>query len=194
MPKLFLTIILALGFIFTLLFYLIPEWQTFGALRAQMSTAKTLATEMDDLIKNRDTLVDTINTISKEDLERLEKMLPRGQNASQFLVLLEGLVVRHGLSIKRIDLGGAIETRGRTAAPGQPKPGLASAQPKSTKTINEFPLTIGLFGSYGAFKAFLADLEKNIRLTDTESISFTSPSRGDLTDFTIKVKTYYQPQ
>ncbi len=190
MPRLLITIILIFGTAVVGLFYLMPEWQDFGDIRKDAEDLAGINEEFDVLIQNRDGLIDLINSVSKDDLKRIDRALPQGLQAAEFLVTLERLSAKHGLALKRVDLASSaaqIQPRG-----GQPRPGGAPAILPKGGALNEFPVGITISGAYESFKGFLSDLEKNLRVVDVQNITFTSPEKSSAFEIVIKAKTYYQ--
>lgn len=190
MPRFFITIVLALGAIIVGFFYLAPQWRNFKSLREDSAALAGISEEFDTLIQNRDALLSLINSVSKDNLDRIESALPSGIHASEFLVTLERLAAKNNLVLRRVDLAASAaesQTRG-----GQPRPGGAPSSIPKTGGISEFPLGLAVSGTYDSLKGFLADLEGNLRIVDVKDITFTSPEKPSAFDITIKAKTYYQ--
>ena len=192
MVRIFISIILIFGTIVVGIFYLGPAWHTFQTIRSTTQNLADISTELDDLIQNRDTLIETINEISKNDLDRLQRALPQGINGAQFLVILEAAIVRFGLQINGIDIATApVGTVGTSGTRAQPKP-INTPAAKAPTTIGELPFSITVTGSYESIKNFIATLEQMVPFIDVTEISFNSPSRPDTFTVLIKAKTYYQ--
>lgn len=190
MPRLLITIILLFGAVVVGSFYLLPEWRSFRELREAAQELREISAELDLLTENRDELLSRINSISKDDLRRIDQALPTGPQSAEFLVLLEKLSSKNNLALRRVDL---ISEAALGSSPGgQPRPGGAPGKSVKTGGIAEFPVGISLGGSYEAFKGFLNDLEQNLRTVDVTDISFTSPEKVNAFDFAVKAKTYYQ--
>lgn len=190
MPRLFITIILLFGTATTGFFYLAPQWQNFKSLRGDSAALAGISEELDALIQNRDALLSLINSVSADNLERIDRALPSGVQASKFLVSLERLTAKNNLVLRRVDLASSaaqLNTRG-----GQPRPGGTPSSTVKSGGINELPVGLSVSGTYESLKGFLADLEKNLRLIDVEDITFTSPEKPSAFDIAIKAKTYYQ--
>lgn len=186
MPRIFITIILIFGSIVLGAFYLRPQWQEFANLRIETEDLASVSSELDELIANRDTLIQTINSVSKDDLTRVNSALPQGVKSAEFLIMLEALANRNRVTLKQIDISSASVNKS-----GQPRPGGAIAAP-AKGTIQEFPISLSVSGSYEAFKEFLRDLESNLRLVDILEITFNSSGRAGNLDFSLRGKTYYQ--
>jgi Tfp pilus assembly protein PilO len=193
MPRIFITIFFVAASILLGFFYARPEWRRFRALSQETAELEETSGEFDALIANRNKLLETVNSISKSDLDRLDRILPQGPRTSDFLIALEVLAAENGVSLRRIDLVTPdvekSEPFGRTL--GQPRPSGAAALPGPKEGAEALPFSVQVAGSYGAFKKFLASLEYNVRLIDVEDISF-SADKGDNSEFSLKAKTYYQ--
>lgn len=178
-------------------FYLRPEWQRFQDIGRAITELEEISKEFDDLIENRDDLLGRINSISKDNLDRVDRMLPHGPHASDFLVALEAITIENGMALRRIDLvspegekGEKSEAPARPSA-GQPKPAAAPA-PRAVKETQALPFNLQIAGSYTAFKKFLESMERNLRLIDVEDVSFSASGKAESFEFTVKAKTYYQ--
>lgn len=189
LPKLFLIIFLLFGAGVVGLFYLGPEWQKFQTLRQENRQLQQTSGELDGLTERRNTLIEEINAISKEQRNTIVQALPEGAAAADFLVNLEAMTKKRGLALKRVDLASTVEVKGGV---GQPKAGGIATATQTKGAILEFPVSLNVAGSYESFKEFLQDLEKNLRLIGVQEISFIAPSRGGTVDFTMRLKTYHQ--
>lgn len=191
MPRLAISILLLFGAAVTGLFYLGPEWQKFGRNREDVENLTSASAELDSILENRDALVKTINTISQTDLTRINKTLPQGPRASDFMVVLERMATDRGAVLKRVDL--ASFSQPQTPSSGQPRPGGAlGSGVLEPGTVKELPISLSVQASYLTFRRFLEDLERHIRLIEVEEISFNSPQKTTTLDFSLKAKTYYQ--
>ena len=212
MSRTFFSIIFVLGALVIGLFYVWPQWSQFSDMSVTIDNLTAVSKQYDDLIKNRDALLASINSISKENLDRLDQALPLGAHASEFLVALESYTVGNGVALKRVDLASPAQdttqqssgpivssSSVRTAqnpTPFQPRQQqvmLANLAPGAQKEIGDLPFSIEVSGSYESLKKFLAGLEHNLRLVDVSEIGFSAPEKAtDPIDVTLKAKTYYQ--
>ncbi len=192
MPKLFITIILLFGVAVMGGLYLLPEWNEFRAWQNTNASLQAISAEFDELIRQKDALIRTINTISKGDLERIERSLPRSPQAAELLVFLENAGATANVSLKRVDLV-SVTSGSRESGSAAPRPGGVMLDTKSgAKDISEFPFSVEISGSYGGFKTLLTDLEKSLRIVDVQSLSFGSPALANIFDVNLRAKTYYQ--
>ncbi|OGZ96737.1 MAG: hypothetical protein A3J10_03630 [Candidatus Sungbacteria bacterium RIFCSPLOWO2_02_FULL_54_10] len=198
MPRIFIAVILFAATLLLSVFYLRPEWDRFQTLRTDVAELEQISSEFDELIANRDKLLSLINSISKENLGRVDRMLPQGPHASDFLVSMEALTIQNSVALRRIDLvspeGDKSDAQPQRTGAGQgtPRPAGAVSSPRPVKEVQSLPFNLQVAGSYASFKKFLADMERNLRLIDVENISFSASGKGEISDFTLKAKTYYQ--
>lgn len=194
-------------------FYTLPAWQKFGTLGTDITALATASEEFDQLIANRDNLINLINGITKENLERLDAIFPQGAHASDFLVAVEALTTESAVALRRIDLvspsgGGQGTEKSGGVSTGQPRPTTAAGEPravgsgattegakKQEKAVGaqELPFSVQTAGTYQNFKKFLVNTERDLRLIDVDEISFSATGKKDESiEFTLKAKTYYQ--
>ncbi len=190
MAKLFITLILLFGVVVIGIFYLGPAWSNYQTLRQDAESLRAISSEFDELIKNRDALIDAINSISKSDLDRIDRSLPRGPQTAEFLVILDKIAAENRIALKNIDL--TPPSAPQAISPGQPRPATSPQTLKSSGSFQELPISLATVGSYEAFKNFLTSLEKNIRIIDLQNVSFGAPDQNNNINFSVKAKTYYQ--
>lgn len=213
MSRIVSAIVLLSGAAALLVFFVLPQWRNFQALGEEIGDLDEVGREFDDLIARREQILGVIGSISKENIDRLDRMLPRGPHTSDFLVSLEALAASSGVSLRRVDLvspqGAKSGTAaGRPVSAAQPRPVSSSGTPGEIANsaggeeaagsgedaeMRILPFAMQVAGSYGNFKRLLAGFEKNIRLIDVDEISFNSAGVKDQPlEFTVKATTYYQ--
>ena len=76
---------------------------------------------------------------------------------------------------------------------------LASASSSSGISYGVFPMEFSIEGKYNTFISFMKELERNLRIIDVKSISFSSSSQAgskngegsDIYIYSLKVQTYW---
>lgn len=131
-----------------------------------------------DIIKNRSDIINNIATLTKEyskrssDIARFTSIVPDKKSVPELVSSLQALTTQNGLQLETIALSG-----GTT---------------KSTDPYQGQPIDLTLTGSYPAFKSFLMNLEKNIRIIDIVSISASPISENSpIINFSVKGNAYY---
>lgn len=200
MPRIFIALILFAAAALMGALYLRPEWQRFAQLQTDIAELEEISHEFDELIGSRDALLSLMSAISKDNLGRVDRMLPQGPHAAEFLVSMEALTIQNGVILRRIDLVSpdqgkkSEQSQPRAGTAGTPRPAgaVAVSRPADADDTKTLPFNLQIAGSYESFKKFLQGLERNLRLIDVEDISFSAGSKGEIGDFTMKAKTYYQ--
>ena len=191
MAQLFITFALLFGSGIIGYFYAWSSWQDFSKLREASQNATSVSSELDELDKNRNDLLATINSVSKEDNTRIDESLPTSPRTGELLVFLENLSLKHGVTLRRVDLTVPPEEKPVETKSSQPRP--TGNVVKSIGGVKIFPITLELVATYDTFKTLLDDLERSLRIIDIQSVTFSAPSTlSDKMNFSLKGKTYYQ--
>ena len=193
-------IIIVISFLF---YYL---WFS-GVLENTKNKELLIETTKENIKKSNIELVETQKIIEKfvvlenYDLSKLYKMVPLGENIPDILVQLESLAVRSGINITGIDIKKEIIKENKNNGSNRKSfvGGLAGLLPEIfTEEINFDTLNSKLHrlnvnvkvsgtNNYFAIKNFLYSLERNLRLTDVKSFSYSSSSE----EYSFILKMYY---
>ncbi|MEK9148383.1 MAG: type 4a pilus biogenesis protein PilO [Patescibacteria group bacterium] len=179
MPRLTIGSLLLVLAVMIFVFGLQPQWKKISSLRSEIAQLQALSEEMTELIQLRDDLVQEYSAVPEENLDKILAMTPKDPGTADMLVDVETLAAKHGLLLSPVDFNIA------ERAPASPL-GEAAMRPYAVAS-----LTMGLRGSYEAFQAFLAALERNLRLVDVNKITFASGVIGPL-GFSLEGTMYYQ--
>ena len=123
-------------------------------------------------------ILDKYNSINKDDLTKLNKLLPSMANAVDLVVEVESMAKNSGLIIKDINVKKPEETQ--KSSFGEKKSG-----------VGNILITMKIVGPYKSFVSFLENLEKNLRLTEVERISFIAGD-ADSYEYNIVADTYWK--
>lgn len=123
---------------------------------------------------------ESFKKISGEEIKKIATILPKGKDTPSLLIEMEALAKENGLILSGIDIA---ET-GAISVPVQAQEGAASL---NIKKIN-INFKIQGINSYDKFKTFLSSIEKDIRLLDLNSLTY-SPAADS---YSISLVTYYQ--
>lgn len=173
----FFLLLLFIASLATLVFWGLPQWQTFQELRVQQAVLERIALNASEVVGVRDQLLARYNAVPVEDKERLEAILPAKATQETIISLLHELAIRHGLLLKRITIR---ETT-------QQNPLVANTQKKS---YDELTIEMGVAGTYTSFQAFLASVEQNARLLEIETVSFPA-GEADSLEFSLQARARF---
>lgn len=185
----FLIPVLVIVFLGAGYFFIWPQFQnvqdkqeSLDAVRADRDAAQT------NLEGIRQLLVDYDD--KQPDLEELDKSIPSSASVPELLANLENLVQQSSLSITSLNVTLPDLIAGASGAADDSEQGVGSAD------LTTITIDLGLQGEYPGLKAFLENLENNIRLFDISDVvvsntEVTGPQEGSQT-YSLKIDTYYQ--
>ncbi len=189
MPAILIAIAVALFFIFTS-----PLYNGLSDLRAEVASYNEALGNSKALEDARDQLTAKYNSFSKEDLARLQKLLPESVDNIRLILEIEQLAAPYGMALKNVQY--STEDAGVAPAGGAGAPAKAV---QSRKGYGVLDLEFTVSGSYDDFIKFLRDLENNLRLVDVSFLEFSSStgravsktSDPEIYDYNLKIKTYW---
>ena len=164
--------ILLIAVAVTLFFtYLDPTYARVSELRSEQATYDDALDRSKELIAVRDRLLDTYNNFSRDDLRRLERLLPDHVDSVRLIIDIDSIAAQYGLRVQDVSVSTVSDG-------GNPQP------------IGVVNLGFSVEASYEALKQFLMDLEDSLRILDVTSITFTANDTG-FTRYSISVRTYW---
>ncbi len=138
----------------------------------------------------REKLVGQYNNISKENLDKLDAILPTEVNAVRRALDIERLANESGLKLGGSIGGQQVEAVGRGR--GVPR-GDGSESPEEGP--ERFSFQIAVTGSYDGFIVFLGKLAQSLTLFNIDSLTFAlNPNVGKDDTFQMVLTTYFLPQ
>lgn len=162
-------------------------------LSAQIAQYNEALTNSQKLQEQRDALAAKYQSISPDSLARLSKLLPDNPDNIHLIIDIQRMAQSYGISITSIKFD-ANQDGTATAAGGntQLAAGNAAAVATALKDYGIFNLEFSITATYENFLKFIKDVESSLRLSDIQSIEFTSndPTKQVYT-FTVKMRTYW---
>lgn len=158
-----------------------PLYNEIKDLSVQRSSFEEALSNSKQIQETRDNLLSQYNKISQENLDRLNKILPAQAGAMKFILDMESIAQKNGMILKNIDIkekeGGEISEKVNFG--------------DEIKSWEMVPLSLKLSGSYKSFYLFLKDIEKNLRLTDINAVTF-SAGEADFYEFVVEGTFYWK--
>ncbi len=183
--------ILILIAIATFVVFINPTYQSIKVLQADSSQYNTALTNSQKLQSERDALAAKYQTLSPDSLDRLSKLLPDNVDNIRLILNIQQIAQTYGMSISNIKFDATADddaaSGSATAAASQTD--VANSQ----KDYGIFNLEFATTGSYDNFLKFTKDLESSLRITDIQSVAFSSDDTdktGGYT-YTVKLQTYW---
>lgn len=147
------------------------------SLLAEDEQYQTALNNTNEIKKKRAALVDKMNSISPDNLTKLESLLPDNIDNIQLIIDMNNIADRHGLTLK----GAKLDTSTKN---DQNKLG---ADNNKYGTVG---ISFSVTASYDNFQNFLKDLERSLRLVEITDLSVTGSTSG-LYDYSVGLKTYW---
>ncbi len=174
-----LVIIVSIGVYF---FYIEPLTLEVRVQLAKKNEIERVLNRVREIKEKRDAVLSDYNSISEEDIKKLEKILPENINSVVILNDLNSVASQFGLVIKEYKADEVINNNNSVSdgGPGDPY--------KKTKII------INVEGSYGQFLNFLTALESSLSIMDVVFLNIKG-SEGNVSiasplQYTLEANVY----
>jgi Tfp pilus assembly protein PilO len=175
-----------------------PIFQNISTMQSLGTSYNEALNNAEALEKERDKLTAKYNAMSPENLARIQKLLPENVDNIRLILEIEQVASPYGMVLKDVKYNAATSTTATTNGTAVlPGGGASKAAPKD---YGIFDLEFSTSGSYDNFVNFTKDLEKNLRIVDISSVSFSSDAGAGLIIKTLgpeiykydfKIKTYW---
>ena len=181
-----------------------PFLKDIGVLQAQVASYNEALSNSKALENERDKLTLKHNSISKDDLEKIQKLLPENIDNIRLILEIEQIALPYGMVLKDIKYNAteAPKTTPKTISGAAVAAGGTPVVAATNKVYGVWDLSFSTTGTYNNFLNFTRDLERNLRIVDISSIQFSSatPSGSGATagstalesyKYDFKIKTYW---
>ena len=191
MPIILIGISITIFFVFTN-----PMYIGVGLQQAQLESYNEALDNSKALENKRDLLTAKENSIDRNDLMKLEKLLPNNIDNIRLILEIGQIALPYGMVLKDVKYS---STDADTSKPTALGIGGGVVAKTPNKEYGVWDLEFSTVGSYNNFLNFTKDLENNLRIVDISSISFASdvnsgPSAGTSAasyTYHFKIKTYW---
>lgn len=182
-------IVLAAGIYFTVTE---SAWNADKDIKAVNDQYVTAIANAARLVSVRDKVLQSYNSISQSDRDRLDKMLPSTVDNIRLIIDLNSVAVQHGLSLSGIRAA-ASNASSRSSQPSV-APSMASANSGiGAPTLDTVEVSFSVKAPYQQFVSFLQDLEADLRIMDIKHLSVAVADDGTYS-FTVDMNTYWLRQ
>jgi Tfp pilus assembly protein PilO len=165
------------------LFYLHidPRYMEIKGLIEQKAEYERALQKVEELQVVRDELLTKYNALPKDDLAKLEKLIPANLNTVKFITDLASIGGPHGVSIRGINVKDAVADNSQEVSAGG-----------GGKSYITTSISFSFTATYQNLKNFLKDVEKSLELVDVRSVKFDSSSDlSDLYNYSVTIQTYW---
>ena len=144
------------------------------------------------LQEERDALGVKYRSIPTDAIDRLGKMLPDNADNIRLIIDIQRMAQTYGMSLGSIQFDATQTAQASKSALAAGTPTVVAG---ALKNYGVFNLAFTTTANYDDFQKFLKDLESSLRLTDIDSVDFTTdaPAGGGKTGYTytVKLRTYW---
>ena len=162
--------------------YLGPTYSDIQSLSAKRDSYSQVLQTAQNTTAVRDRVLATYNSISQDDINRLQKIVPETFQSVVFANHLSSVAARDGFILDKLSM-----TDTTQADQGQQ---VVSAAQNQYKTIS---VSFSTGGQYQSFIKFLKDLESDLYLSDVTSLKISAGSAGKNSssfNFDVALNTY----
>lgn len=178
--------------------YINPLLGDISTLRSEISSYNEALDNAKALENERDKLTKKYNSISLDDIARLEKLMPDSIDNIRLILEIEKIASPYGMTLKDVKY----DAKNKTDTALQEVGGseiVDKTIKQDSKEYGTWDLGFSVKGSYPNFLSFIKDLENNLRIVDISSVSFSSVSTlapdkmqsSDTYQYNFNIKTYW---
>jgi len=190
-----ITPLILLGLAITgFLMFVNPMYEELNNLKAQAASYDQALTNSKALENERDKLTKKYNSISSDNLDKLNKLLPDNVDNIRLILEIEKVAAPYGMILKDVKYDSTKPSTDKNGA----IVGGDMSKTSSSKDYGSWDLEFSTQGNYNNFLNFIKDLENNLRIVDIYAIEFTSDTplgaKSPLTDtykYSFRIKTYW---
>ncbi len=187
--------ILVIASVASFIIFTSPTYKEIKGLNAQAAAYDQALTNAKNLQEVRDSLSAKYYSLSPEEIDRLNKLLPDNVDNIRLIIDIQRVASNYGMllsSVKFDTFKAPTSSASDASVQGSPE-----SIAIDDKEYGSFDLEFSTEAPYETFLLFLADLEKSLRIMDVSSITFTSdtdtstnPSNSTY-KYGFKIKTFW---
>ncbi len=181
-----LLLILAVGVYFTFTKSKVDEIKSIKTVNAGYEEALE---NVEKLIKVRDGVLKTYNSIDEVDRRRLDKIIPNNIDNVRLIIDIKGIGEQHGLTLRNV------KTSAKSAATTNSANGVGigsevSAYGSDSSKYETVTLSFEVAASYKSFVELLKSIESSLRILDISKIDIIA-NDTNIYDYEVELKTYW---
>jgi len=147
-----------------------PIYKNISVLKAESASYNEALDNAKALENERDKLTNKFNSINPDNLAKLQKLLPESVDNIRLILEIEKIAAPFGMVLRDVKYDTLKKETGSAPVAIQNN----EIDPMAGKDFGTWSLEFSTSSSYSNFINFLKALEKNLRIVDVSSISFSS--------------------
>jgi Tfp pilus assembly protein PilO len=173
-------IAIAVGLFFT---FIDPTYKDIKSLEIRRQDNENMIKKAHELRAKREDLMNKYNSISLEDRNKLNKLLPETVDNVRLILDIDNIARNYGIVLRGISISGEIGENNQN-------PQIVD---RTGRKYGIITLSFSFNAPYETFKKFLRDLENSLRLVDVNSFTLSAGGQGssDLYNYSLSLNTYW---
>ncbi|MFA6076930.1 MAG: hypothetical protein WC735_02540 [Candidatus Paceibacterota bacterium] len=178
-----------------------PFYKDVNELRGQVESYDQALSNSKALENERDKLTAKFNAINKNDLLKIQKLLPENIDNIRLILEMEQVALPFGMALKDVTYSPTDSAKSTTSSGGAVVKGGGAVQTPN-RDYGVWDLSFSTTGTYDNFLNFTRALEGNLRIVDISSVQFSSDTSSgtktatgspspDSYKYDFKIKTYW---
>lgn len=162
MNRTLLPILLIIISVAVFFWWINPQYAVVQNLNAQLADSNEALRQIEELESVRQSLVAKENSFDKENLAKLQKLLPDNVDNIRLFLDMQGIASRYGTSIQDIAVADQDQKTSNTTQAIGP----------TNKPYGQMVLSFSINVPYEKLGLFLKDVESSLRVVEIKSLSF----------------------
>ncbi len=151
-----------------------PIYKEITALKLVSASYNEALDNSKSLESERDKLTMKYNSITPENLVKIQKLLPDNVDNIRLILEIEKLAIPYGMALKGVKYSPVKKDTSSTAAGVVPGIAQNAGVPAPVEEYGSWDLEFTTKGTYSNFINFTKDLERNLRIVDIFSVQFVA--------------------
>lgn len=171
-----------------------PTYEEVKVLKEKIASYNSALDNAKALENERDKLTAKYNSLSPENVQKLQKLLPDNVDNIRLILEIEKIAQPYGMSIRNVQYDSADTT---TKKPGNAISGGVEGD-SARQEYGVWNFRFSTQSTYNNFLNFVKDLESNLRIVDISSIKFIAnegagmnPNLAEAYKYDFSIKTYW---
>jgi Tfp pilus assembly protein PilO len=160
------------------------------SLQASISKYNEAIDKSEELIREKERLLEVRRSMNQNDRAALEKLLPDSIDNIRLIIDIDSIALRYGLVLKNLRFTGGNNTK-QSSASTAPKAADNNISIGGNDVVGTVTFGFSVTARYEVFKQFLRDLEKSLRLLDITQLSIKATDETDFYTYDVTIKTYW---
>jgi Tfp pilus assembly protein PilO len=176
-------IVLSVGLFFT---FTDTQYAKVKELKASNAEYDRAIASANELIAARDKVLAEYNAIPKQNLEKVQKLVPNNVDSVRLIIDVNGITSKYGVSVKNVKIDTLKKNnKDQVVAIDDGKP------------YNSATLSFSVTTKYETFIQIMKDIESSLRILDMESVKFQAvdtanpQAPADTYTFDVTLRTYW---